>query len=271
MTRTTFVPAHMLPKIWRALIEFDMLSANDRILVGLSGGKDSMFLTAALAEIRRYSPVPFELACYTMDARFEKNFPRTELKNFCARFGLEHYSEEVDVTKIWESRGESARRGNTPCFTCAYFRRAATNRFARAHGFNKVAWAHHHDDAVDTFALNLFATGQLKTFLPVTHLSRSGITLIRPLLYYREEEIRALVRELGFVPLKNPCRYDGHTERQRMKELIPKLEKQLPNLYERLTSAMRLPVSGDNTALELWPPAPTQKNLQAKFRAFWKK
>ena len=82
MSRTPFVPAELLSKLWRAVIEFDMLQAGDRSLIGLSGGKDSMFLTAALAEIQKYAPVPFELACYTVDAMFSPAFPKAELEAF---------------------------------------------------------------------------------------------------------------------------------------------------------------------------------------------
>ena len=77
-------------------------------------------------------------------------------------------------------------RGNTPCFSCAYFRRAATNRKAGELGFNKIALAHHNDDAVETFLLNLLNSGQQKTFLPVTFLTRTQLTVLRPLIYYRE-------------------------------------------------------------------------------------
>lgn len=97
MSRTPFVPAELLSKLWRAVIEFDMLQAGDRILIGLSGGKDSMFLTAALAEIQKYAPVPFDLACYTVDAMFSPAFPKAELEAFCGYYGLKHYSEKVDV------------------------------------------------------------------------------------------------------------------------------------------------------------------------------
>ena len=93
----SFVPAEDLSKLWRALIEFDMLQPGDRILVGLSGGKDSMLLTAMLAEIKKYSPIPFELACYTVNGMFAPDFPKTELEEFCARFGLTHYSDDVNV------------------------------------------------------------------------------------------------------------------------------------------------------------------------------
>ena len=253
-----FVPADDLSKLWRAIIEFDMLAPGDRILVGLSGGKDSMLLTAMLAEIKKFSPIPFDLACYTVNAMFAPNFPKQELVDFCAHYGLEHYSDDVDIMAA------HAKKGGSPCFTCAYFRRAATNRRAKELGFNKVALAHHNDDAVETFFMNVMTSGQLRTFLPVTPLSRSGITVLRPLLYYREQEIRDLVAKLNIKPLKNPCPYDGHTMRQDVKEHIAELNERYPEVYDHLLAAMR-----SSERQELWPGKPTDKEMVAKFRAFW--
>lgn len=255
-----YVPAEKLSKLWRAIIEFDMLAPNDKILIGLSGGKDSMFLTAALAEIKKYSPIPFELACYTVNTMFDNNFPKEQLEEFCHHYGLKHYSDDVNVLEAWQNKGSS------PCFTCAYFRRAATNRRALELGFNKVALAHHHDDAVETFFMNLVTSGQLKTFLPVTPLSRTGLTVLRPLLYYREAEIRQLVEELQLQPLKNPCPYDGHTTRQDIKEHIAALDKQYPEIYEHLAAGMRC-----TDTQELWPQKLGQKELAGKFKEFWRK
>ena len=221
--KSTFVPAKDLSKLWRAIIEFDMLQPGDRILVGLSGGKDSMLLTAMLAEIKKYSPIPFDLACYTVNGMFAPNFPKAELEAFCAQIGLTHYSDDVDVMAAHE------KKGGSPCFTCAYFRRAATNRRAQELGFNKVALAHHNDDAVETFFMNL-----------VTSVSK-----------------------LGLKPIKNPCPYDGHTMRQDIKEHIAALDAQYPEIYEHLAAAMR-----DSDRQELWPPKPGKELLQ-KFHTFW--
>lgn len=251
------LPAESLSKLWRAVIEFDMLQPGDRILIGLSGGKDSMLLTAMLSEIRKYSPIPFELACYTVNGMFAPDFPIKDLQEFAGTFGLQHYSDGVDIMAA------HAQKGGSPCFTCAYFRRAATNRRARELGFNKIALAHHNDDAVETFFMNVFTSGQLRTFLPVTYLSRTALTVLRPLLYYREQEIRELVEALKLTPLKNPCPYDGHTTRQEVKEHIAALNERYPGVYEHLAAAMRL-----SDRQELWPAKLTQKELQEKFRSF---
>ena len=155
MKHDAFVPASDLTKLWRALIEFNMIEEGDKILIGLSGGKDSMFLTAALAEIQKHSPRHFDLLCYTMDGMFAEDFPKKELEDFCRTYGLTHYSEQVNVEALW------GHRGNTPCFSCAYFRRAAMNRKARELGCSKIALAHHNDDAVETLMLNLFQAKRL--------------------------------------------------------------------------------------------------------------
>lgn len=264
MSLTPFVPSDLLGKLWRALIEFKMLAPQDKILIGLSGGKDSMFLTAALAEIHKYSPIPFDLACYTVDTMFSTDFPAKELHDFCAQYGITHYHEQVNVQEAWQQT--PTRKGNTPCFTCAYFRRAATNRKAQELGFNKIALAHHHDDAVETFLMNLLTSGQLKTFLPVTPLSRTGLTVLRPLLYYRETEIISNIQQLNLVPLKNPCPFDGHTKRQEIKEQIATLSTLAPKVYDHLAAAMRT-----SPKQELWPTQLPQKELVALFRSFWQK
>jgi tRNA 2-thiocytidine biosynthesis protein TtcA len=260
MGNQVFVPARDLTKMWRAIIEFNMIEEGDSILIGLSGGKDSMFLTAALAEIRKHSPRRFNLLCYTMDGMFAPAFPKKELETFCARYGLKHYSEQVNVGEVW------GHRGQTPCFSCAYFRRAAMNRKARELGCNKIALAHHNDDAVETLMLNLFHSGQNRTFLPVTYLTRSGMTVIRPLLFYRESEIVALGKKIGLKPLKNPCPYDGHTQRQEMKELARRLEKEIPHFYDHMASALR-----HSDEEELWPAKLSQPEMLKRFRDFWNK
>lgn len=253
-----FVPADDLSKLWRAIIEFDMIQAHDRILIGLSGGKDSMLLTAMLAEIKKFAPIPFDLACYTVNTMFSKNFPQTELEKFCTHYGLKLYTDDIDINQA------HSRKGGSPCFTCAYFRRAATNRRAKELEFNKVALAHHNDDAVETFFMNLMTSGQLRTFLPVTYLSRSNITVLRPLLYYREAEIIKLVNKLNLKPLKNPCPYDGRTMRQDVKEHLAQLNQKYPEAYAHLAAAMR-----NTPSQELWPAKINEKDMIAKFRNFW--
>lgn len=255
MTTKSAVLAKALGPLWRAIIEFDLLAKGDRVLIGLSGGKDSLLLTLLLAELAQHAPFPLGLGCVSVDPGFAPGFPQAQLQAFCSSLSLPFYLEKLDVPRL--------AQGATPCYSCAYFRRAAINRRAREEGYNKVAYAHHLDDAVETFFMNLVTSGQLGTFLPRTYLSRSGLTVIRPLLYYREEEVRSLGRQLGLEPLKSTCPYDGATVRQQVKEDLARLAAAYPDAFQHLAAALR---GGPG---QLWPAKLGQAELAAKFKAFW--
>lgn len=248
----------ILSRVWRAIIEFDLIEDHDRILIGLSGGKDSLLLSYALAQIRRYSARPFTLGAFTIDTRFDGNFPRQELEAFCNQLEIPFDSTPVNIPKAI-----AAAKSPDACAICAYFRRGALNRIAGERGYNKVALAHHHDDAVETFMMSLFYSGRLKTFLPKTPQERSGVTIIRPLVYFREAEIIRTVENLGLQPLKNPCPYNGHSKRQEIKDLLHEYEAKDPDYYRRFAAAMR----GGATA-ELWPSEPDRYALKGKYLRF---
>lgn len=250
----------MISRTWRAVIEFDMIQKDDRILIGLSGGKDSMFMTACLAQIKKHVPFSFELFAFTVDPGFSDDFPIDKLQNFCQTFKIEHYTEKVPIVEMIKDKKYS------PCFTCAYFRRAATNRMAQQLNCNKIALAHHNDDAVETFFMNIVTSGQLRTFLPVTYLSKTNLHVIRPLLYYKEQEIKQHIQTLKLQPIKNPCPYDTKTMRQEIKEYLPKLNQFNQNSYENLNSAMRMASN-----IELWPAKISKKEREEKFYKFWQK
>jgi len=256
-----FLPHDYAAPIWRALLEFDLIADNDRVLIGLSGGKDSLFLTYALSILRQYAPVRFDLAAITIDPLFTTDFDTTVLKKFCSELDLPFFSHQVNIASA------IAKSGNkSPCFTCAFFRRGAINRFAKENGFNKIAFAHHHDDAVETFFMELLYSGQLKTFLPKTHMDRTGLTIIRPLLYFREAELAQTLNLHGYTPIASPCPFNGKTKRQEIKETLAAMEQQNPGVYAHLASAMR-----SKEAAELWPPVPTRAELKVKHTAFWHK
>lgn len=241
-------------KLIRAVVEFDMIQDGDKILIGLSGGKDSLFLTYALSILREKISRKFSLVALTIDPKFDdefkKNFPA--LKNFCEEFGIEHKFLETDISGVIESQ-----KNKKPCFTCSYFRRAAVNRTAKEIGANKIAYAHHLDDAVETFFMSLLSSGQLTTFLPKTFLSRTGLTVIRPLIYFREEEISKFAAEKNFKILKSPCPIDGKTNRENIKNLIKDLGKNFPDLFNHLSSAMR-----KNSIGELWDKKKSKQEMK---------
>ena len=151
----------------------------------------------------------------------------------------------------------------SPCYTCAYFRRAAMNRRANEIGANKIAYAHHLDDAVETFFMSLLSTGQLNTFRPKTYLDRTNLTVIRPLAYVREFEVERFARRQGFDVLKSPCPFDGFTNRQRVKDLIRDLEKKFPDLFNHLAAAMR-----KNSIGELWDAPKTREQMRETYFSY---
>lgn len=249
----------MESKVMRALIEFDMIQDGDKILIGLSGGKDSQALTYALATMQKILARKFSLVALTIDPNFDESFQSnaTKLTEFCRVLDIEHIIENVDIASAIQSANKN------PCFTCAYFRRAAINRVANAVGANKVAYAHHLDDAVETFMMSLLSSGQLTTFQPKTFLSRTNITVIRPLIYLREFEIKSFVRKNNFEVLKSPCPIDGTTNRQTVKNLIINLGKIFPDLFDHLTAALR-----KNSVVELWDAPKTRQQMREIYYSY---
>ena len=134
---------------------------------------------------------------------------------------------------------------------------------AKEIGANKVAYAHHLDDAVETFLMSLLSSGQLTTFLPKTFLDRTGITVIRPLIYLREFEVKSFVAANNFDVLKSPCPIDGTTNRQTVKNLIVDLRKIFPDLFNHLTAAMRKNSIGD-----LWEPVKTRQQMRETYFSY---
>ena len=252
------LPKSFFSRITRAVVEFELIDENDKILIGVSGGKDSLFLTYALALLRERFKKKFSLTALTIDPKFNESLDVKAITNFCERLEIEHFSESVDIAGVIHNTPNK-----NPCFTCAYFRRAAMNRFANSIGANKVAYAHHLDDAVETFMMSLLSSGQLTTFTPKTYLDRSKITVIRPLVYIRETEIAKFVRKNNFSVVKSPCPIDGKTNRQTIKELIRSLESQFPDLFSHLASSIRKSALG-----ELWEAPKTREQMRSIYYSY---
>lgn len=248
------LPQKYYSKLLRAVTEFEMITPGDRILIGLSGGKDSLFLLFSLAVLLQRLPQKFSLRALTVDPMFGDKVNFAELSAYCGALHIPFEGIAVDINDA------VAHSKKNPCFTCAYFRRAAINRYAKEHGFDKVAYAHHHDDAVETFFMGLLYAGQINVFTPTTYLSRMDLTVIRPLIYFREKEIISAQSLHGFEPIPSTCPRDGNTKRQTVKELIAALSRDNPDLYHHLAAAMR-----QNAVGELWPTAKTRAEMQASY------
>ena len=177
----------ILSHMRRAIQDYDMIKPGDKIAVGVSGGKDSLSLLAALAAYRRFSEVPFEVMGVTLNMGFE-GVDYSPVKDFCDKIGVEYRVKDTDIAEILFN----VRKEKNPCSLCAKMRRGAVNDMAKENGCNKVALGHHNEDVIETFFLSLFYEGRLNCFSPVTYLSRTDMYVIRPLIYVPEGDIRVM-------------------------------------------------------------------------------
>ena len=257
------LPQQIFSKIIRAVVEFDMISDGDKILIGLSGGKDSLFLTYALKILQDRIARNFSISAITINPMFNKDFAEKihELKNFCNDLNISHEIFPTDIAGVIANQNNK-----NACYTCAYFRRAAINRIANELGANKIAYAHHLDDAVETFFMSLLSSGQLTTFQPKTFLSRSNLYVIRPMIYLRENEITNFVADKNFPIVKSPCEFAGKTNREVIKNLIADLSKNFPDLFNHLAAAMR-----KDSVKELWDAEKSRADMKKIYFDYMKK
>ena len=218
----------------KAVSEYDMIAPGDRIAVGVSGGKDSVALLAALAELRRYLGTPFELVAITIDMGFG-GMDWTPIGDLCRELEVPHVIKKTDIGPIIFEQ----RREENPCSLCARMRRGSLHDAVKETGCGKIALGHHMDDAVETFFMNLYNEGRIGCFSPVTYLSRKDITMIRPLIFAQEWEVRRAVEKRNLPVVKNKCPADGVTNREAMKTMIREREKTDPGFKVRIFGALR--------------------------------
>lgn len=214
--------------------DFGLIADGDRIAVGVSGGKDSMTLLLSLYRYRQYTKKQYDLACINIDMGFP-GFDNSPIAEFCDSFEIPFLTRQTGAYRLIFEK----RRERHPCSLCANIRRGAVNNLAAENGYNKVALGHHRDDALETFLLCMLQEMRLKTLQPISHLSRSGVTVIRPLLYVTEAEIRAAAQRFGLPILPSGCPVDGVTRREDMKKLLGDIEKTAPRAREYLLGALR--------------------------------
>ncbi|MBR5094090.1 MAG: adenine nucleotide alpha hydrolase family protein [Oscillospiraceae bacterium] len=228
----------------RAVDDYDMIQAGDRVAVGVSGGKDSLLLLVALRHLQRYYPRPFYLEGITVDLGFE-GMDFTPVQEMCAELDIPYTCLKTDIKEVVFD----VRQEPNPCSLCAKMRRGALNNAITAHGVTKLALGHHFDDAVETFMMSLLFEGRLSCFRPVTYLDRSGVTQIRPLVYAGEQKIANVAAALELPVVENPCPQDKGSKRYEIKALLRGLGAQYPDMKSKIFGAMqRLPLEG-------WAPA----------------
>ena len=226
--------------IRRAVDDYGMIQDGDRVAVGVSGGKDSLVLLLALDRLRRYYPRQFELEAVTIELGFD-GMDFSPVAELCARINVPYTCVKTDIKQIVFD----VRKEDNPCSLCSKMRRGALGNLLRERGINKLALGHHFDDAVETFMMTLLFEGRLSCFQPVTYLSRTDVTQIRPLLYVKERQVVNAAKRLELPIVENPCPANGETRRQEIKELIASLEGRYPDLKQKIFGAMqRYPLYG---------------------------
>jgi tRNA(Ile)-lysidine synthetase-like protein len=232
----------LLGQMRLAVDKYNMIDENDKIAIGVSGGKDSMVLLTLMANLKKFYPKKFDLHAIVIDPCF-KNIETdySKLFNFCESLNISISVKRTDLYSIiFETRKEK-----NPCSLCARMRRGMLHDLTKEHGCNKIALGHHLDDAVETYYMNLFEGGRIASFSPVTYLSRKDIYMIRPLVLSEENKITNLAKKLNLPITKSMCPVDKKTNRQRTKELIVSLSKEYPGIKSKTIGAiMRAGISG---------------------------
>jgi len=218
----------------RAIDDYHMIQDGDKIAVGISGGKDSLTLLYALHGLKRFYPKQFEIHAVTVDLGFQ-NLNLDKIKELCESLHVEYTIVKTDIANIiFDQRKES-----NPCSLCAKMRKGALNDAIKAAGCNKVAYAHHKDDVVETMLMSLIYEGRFHTFSPVTYLDRMDLTVIRPLIYMNEADVIGFVNKYEVPVVKSPCPADGHTKREYIKQLLRQLNLENPGVKERMFTAIQ--------------------------------
>jgi tRNA(Ile)-lysidine synthase TilS/MesJ len=218
----------------RAVDDYEMIREGDKVAVGVSAGKDSLTLLCALAALRRFYPKKFDICAITVDMGFE-GADFGAIRQLCERLDVPYTVVPTEISKIIFD----VRKEKNPCSLCAKMRRGALHTAAKELGCDTVALGHHFDDVVETFMLNLFFEGRLGCFQPVTYLSRMDIRLIRPMIYMPEKEVRYYAKNAELPVMASPCPADGNTQREEMKQLLAKLERENKGLRYRIFGAMQ--------------------------------
>ena len=224
----------------RAIDDFEMIEDGDKIAIGISGGKDSLTLLQAMHGLMRFYPKKFTIHAITVDLGFQ-NLNLEKISEMCESLDVPYTILKTEIAKIvFDDRKES-----NPCSLCAKMRKGALNEEIKRLGCNKVAYAHHKDDVVETMLLSMIFEGRFHSFSPRTYLDRMDLTVIRPLIYMDEADIIGYVKKNNLPVVKSPCPADGYTKREYAKELLKQIREENPGAKERMfTSILRGNIAG---------------------------
>ena len=212
-----------------------MIDSGDVIGVGVSGGKDSLSLLKLLAEYQKFSPEKFSLIAITVDLGFNgKPGDFSEIQRLCDDLGVKYVVEHTQIGEIVFDE----RKEKNPCALCSKMRKGALYETAVKLGCNKVALGHHSDDLIETFLLSLFYEGRLSTFAPKSFLDRTGITMIRPLIFMKESDVRTFTKDLDLPVYKSCCPANNTTKREFVTNVIKDIAKQVPDIRKMIFTAI---------------------------------
>src|SRR5215475_1193127 len=236
MAYRTELEARLAKKTTKAISDFTMIESGDRIMVGLSGGKDSWALLQILDVLRQRAPIPFSFVAVNVDSGY-KEFKHDLIAKTCDARGWEY---RIEHTGIGETIEDILDIDQTPCSLCARLRRGVLYRIAKKVGATKIALGHHADDFIETLLLNLFFAGSLKA-MPAKLVSDDGAhVVIRPLVYVGEDEARAYTKESELPIIGCCCPACGNLglQRQRIKAMLMDLEREHPGVKQSMLKAL---------------------------------
>ena len=260
MAYTTELEARLAKKTTKAVVDFAMLEDGDRVMVGLSGGKDSWALLQILDVLRQRAPISFSLVAVNVDSGY-KEYKHDLIARTCESNGWEY---RIEHTGIGQTIDDLLDEGETPCSLCARLRRGVLYRIAAAIGATKIALGHHADDFIETLLLNLFFAGALKA-MPAKLVSDDGEhVVIRPLVYVGEDEARAYTKERGLPIIGCCCPACGDLslQRQRTKRLLMELEREHPGVKISMLKALGNVAPRHLLDTRLNPPAELRRRSQ---------
>lgn len=226
--------------VGKAIADFNLIEEGDRILVAISGGKDSWALLHVLNEMRKRAPVHYEIIAANIDQGYA-GFRQDVVEDYVDAKGFEYHMEFFNIAKMIE---EKTAPGETPCALCARMRRGVLYGLAQKHNCNKIALGHHADDFIETFLLNTFFVGRAASMAPKLTSDDGKNMVIRPLVYATEGEIAAFVKKMDFpvvccnCPIMCGDTVHGDYKRRMVKKMIEQLEEVIPHIRQSLLSSL---------------------------------